>query len=40
MREAWSKEAGAFPQYFGSTALYAANLMMAIVGFLPATDRG
>jgi len=38
MREAWSKEAGAFPQYFGSTALDAANLMMAIVGFLPATD--
>jgi len=38
MREAWSKEAGAFPQYFGSTALDAANLKMAIVGFLPATD--
>ena len=38
MREAWSKEAGAFPQYVGSTALDAANLMMAIVGFLPATD--
>jgi GH15 family glucan-1,4-alpha-glucosidase len=38
MREAWSNEAGAFTQYIGSTALDAANLMMAIVGFLPATD--
>ena len=38
MREAWSTEAGAFTQYVGSTALDAANLMMAIVGFLPATD--
>jgi alpha,alpha-trehalase len=33
--EAWSEEAGAFTQYVGSTALDAANLMMAIVGFLP-----
>jgi GH15 family glucan-1,4-alpha-glucosidase len=38
VREAWSNEAGAFTQYIGSTALDAANLMMAIVGFLPATD--
>jgi alpha,alpha-trehalase len=38
MREAWSNQAGAFTQYIGSTALDAANLMMAIVGFLPATD--
>jgi alpha,alpha-trehalase len=38
IREAWSSEAGAFTQYIGSTALDAANLMMAIVGFLPATD--
>jgi alpha,alpha-trehalase len=38
VRDAWSEEAGAFTQYVGSTALDAANLMMAIVGFLPATD--
>jgi GH15 family glucan-1,4-alpha-glucosidase len=38
IREAWNAEAGAFTQYFGSTALDAANLMMVIVGFLPATD--
>jgi alpha,alpha-trehalase len=38
IREAWSSEAGAFTQYIGSTALDAANLMMAIVGFLPASD--
>ena len=38
IREAWSNEAGAFTQYIGSTALDAANLMMAIVGFLAATD--
>jgi alpha,alpha-trehalase len=36
--DAWSDEAGAFTQYVGSTALDASNLMMAIVGFLPATD--
>jgi GH15 family glucan-1,4-alpha-glucosidase len=39
IREAWSDEAGAFTQYFGSTSLDAANLMMPIVGFLPATDQ-
>jgi GH15 family glucan-1,4-alpha-glucosidase len=38
VRDAWSEEAGAFTQYVGSTALDASNLMMAIVGFLPATD--
>ena len=38
VRDAWSEEAGAFTQYIGSTALDAANLMMANVGFLPATD--
>ena len=38
IREAWSNEAGALTQYIGSTALDAANLMMAIVGFLAATD--
>jgi GH15 family glucan-1,4-alpha-glucosidase len=38
VRDAWSQEAGAFTQSIGSTALDAANLMMAIVGFLPATD--
>jgi GH15 family glucan-1,4-alpha-glucosidase len=36
LREGWSEEAGAFTQYFGSTALDASNLMMPIVGFLPA----
>jgi GH15 family glucan-1,4-alpha-glucosidase len=34
----WSEEAGAFTQYFGSTDLDASNLMMPIVGFLPADD--
>jgi alpha,alpha-trehalase len=38
VRDAWSDEAGAFTQSIGSTALDAANLMMAIDGFLPATD--
>ena len=38
VRDAWSEEAGAFTQYVGSTAMDASNLMMAIVGFLPATD--
>jgi alpha,alpha-trehalase len=37
-RDAWIEEAGAFTQYVGSSALDASNLMMAIVGFLPATD--
>jgi alpha,alpha-trehalase len=37
-KDAWSDEAGGFTQYVGSTALDASNLMMAIVGFLPAND--
>jgi alpha,alpha-trehalase len=36
--DGWNEEAGAFTQYFGSTALDASNLMMPIVGFLPADD--
>ena len=36
--EGWSEEAGAFTQYLGGTALDASNLMMPIVGFLPAED--
>jgi alpha,alpha-trehalase len=38
LREGWSDEAGAFTQYFGSHDLDASNLMMPIVGFLPADD--
>jgi GH15 family glucan-1,4-alpha-glucosidase len=38
LREGWSESAGAFTQFFGSTGLDAANLMMPIVGFLPADD--
>ena len=38
VRDGWSDEAGAFTQYVGSTTLDASNLMMAIVGFLPADD--
>ncbi|MCI0572672.1 MAG: glycoside hydrolase family 15 protein [Myxococcaceae bacterium] len=34
----WSEQAQAFTQSFGSDALDASNLMMPIVGFLPATD--
>jgi len=34
----WSERAGAFTQSFDSDELDASNLMMAIVGFLPATD--
>ena len=34
--QGWNEEAGAFTQSFGSTALDASNLMMPIVGFLPA----
>ncbi len=37
-RDGWNDEAGAFTQYVGSTELDASNLMMAIVGFLPADD--
>jgi GH15 family glucan-1,4-alpha-glucosidase len=38
LQQGWSEEAGAFTQYFGSTALDASNLMLPIVGFLPADD--
>ena len=38
LSEGWSDAAGAFTQSFGSDALDASNLMMAIVGFLPADD--
>jgi GH15 family glucan-1,4-alpha-glucosidase len=38
LREGWSEQAGAFTQYFGSTDLDAASLMLPIVGFLPADD--
>jgi GH15 family glucan-1,4-alpha-glucosidase len=34
----WSDRAGAFVQYFGSHELDASNLMLPIVGFLPASD--
>jgi GH15 family glucan-1,4-alpha-glucosidase len=34
----WNSEVGAFTQYFGSDALDASNLMLPIVGFLPADD--
>jgi GH15 family glucan-1,4-alpha-glucosidase len=36
--EGWSEERGAFTQSFGSTELDAAQLLMPLVGFLPATD--
>jgi GH15 family glucan-1,4-alpha-glucosidase len=38
LREGWNPDVGAFTQYFGSDALDASNLMMPIVGFLPAGD--
>jgi len=38
VREGWSESAGAFTQSFGSDALDASNLMLPIVGFLPADD--
>jgi GH15 family glucan-1,4-alpha-glucosidase len=38
VRDGWSESAGAFTQYFGSATLDASNLMMTIVGFLPADD--
>ena len=38
LREGWNEQVGAFTQSFGSTALDASNLMMPIVGFLPADD--
>ncbi len=38
LRDGWNEDAGAFTQYFGSADLDAANLMLPIVGFLPADD--
>jgi GH15 family glucan-1,4-alpha-glucosidase len=38
LRDGWSDDAKAFTQYVGSDELDASNLMMAIVGFLPADD--
>jgi GH15 family glucan-1,4-alpha-glucosidase len=38
LREGWNPRVGAFTQSFGSDALDASNLMMPIVGFLPADD--
>jgi len=38
MRDGWNRSVGAFTQYFGSDALDASNLMMPIVGFLPADN--
>ena len=38
VRDGWNDQAGAFTQYIGSTTLDASNLMMPIVGFLPADD--
>ncbi len=38
LEEGWSDEARAFTQSFGSTELDASNLVMPIVGFLPASD--
>jgi len=38
VQHGWSETANAFTQYVGSDALDASNLMMPIVGFLPADD--
>jgi GH15 family glucan-1,4-alpha-glucosidase len=38
IREGWNPSVGAFTQSFGSAELDASNLMMPIVGFLPADD--
>jgi alpha,alpha-trehalase len=38
LRDGWNEQAGAFTQSFGSAGLDASNLMMPIVGFLPADD--
>jgi GH15 family glucan-1,4-alpha-glucosidase len=38
VRDGWSDAAGAFTQYVGTDALDASNLMLPIVGFLPASD--
>jgi GH15 family glucan-1,4-alpha-glucosidase len=38
LTEGWNETVGAFTQSFGSQDLDASNLMMSIVGFLPADD--
>ena len=38
VRDGWSDTAGAFTQYLGTDALDASNLMLPLVGFLPASD--
>ncbi|MGH8984988.1 MAG: glycoside hydrolase family 15 protein [Acidimicrobiia bacterium] len=38
LTEGWNEKVGAFTQSFGSDDLDASNLMMSIVGFLPADD--
>jgi GH15 family glucan-1,4-alpha-glucosidase len=38
LEQGWNDQAGAFTQYYGSADLDASNLMMPIVGFLPADD--
>jgi GH15 family glucan-1,4-alpha-glucosidase len=38
LEEGWNESAGAFTQSFGDDALDASNLVMPMVGFLPATD--
>src|SRR6185437_12707399 len=38
LQRGWSQKAAAFTQSFGSDDLDASNLMMPIMGFLPATD--
>ncbi|MFL6136334.1 MAG: glycoside hydrolase family 15 protein [Frankiaceae bacterium] len=38
LRQGWSERANAFAQYFGGDELDASNLMLPIVGFLPADD--
>jgi GH15 family glucan-1,4-alpha-glucosidase len=39
LRQGWNDRIGAFTQSFGSEQLDASNLMMPIVGFLPADDE-
>jgi alpha,alpha-trehalase len=38
LERGWSERAGAFAQAFGADELDASSLMLAITGFLPATD--
>jgi len=38
LEQGWSEQAGAFTQSFGDDQLDASNLVMPMVGFLPATD--